>query len=339
MILPRERNPNRDKAREIYQAHDGKITNREIAAILGEDEKVIAVWKGRDRWGNVVQQSKESCTTKKKGGQPGNKNTKGNRGGAAPEKNKNAVTTGEFETLLFDCLEPDERRLADAVPADKERLLLQEIRLLTVREYRMLRRIEDLKHTEEYFDNGESAAGMTVVSRKTGIEKGHETDLKEFQGKLGQIQAVEDALTRVQARKQRAIETLHKFGFDDARLEIELARLELAALKVGGQEAEEEDDGFLDAMNAQVGELWGDADAGERLRWDHCRWGHPVGKNRRHVFVLRDVGHELLQWPELCHVRQDHRILQTERALLAETDAPEPGIPRYGSPGGQPGGD
>ena len=222
--MARARNPNRDRALEIYREHDGKITNREIAAILGEDEKVVAVWKGRDKWQNVVQQSKKSCTTKKRGGQPGNKNAVGH-GGTGPPGNKNAVTTGEFETLLFDCLDPAERRLADAVPADKGQLLLQEIRLLTVREYRMLRRIEDLRKTENYYDSGELADGMTMVSRKSGIEKGHETDLKEFQGKLGQIQAIEDALTRVQARKQRAIEALHKFGFDDARLEIELAKV------------------------------------------------------------------------------------------------------------------
>lgn len=257
--MARARNPNRDKALEIYREHDGKITNREIAAILGEDEKVVAVWKGRDKWQNVVQQSKKSCTTKKRGGQPGNKNAVGH-GGTGPPGNKNAVTTGEFETLLFDCLDPEERRLADAVPADKGKLILQEIRLLTVREHRMLRRIEDLRRTEEYYDSGELAAGMTMVSRKSGIEKGHETDLKEFQGKLGQIQAIEDALTRVQGRKQRAIEALHKFGFDDARLEIELAKVELATLKIGGQETEEEDDGFLDALNAQAGDLWGDAD-------------------------------------------------------------------------------
>ena len=109
--------------------------------------------------------------------------------------------------------------------ADKGQLLLQEIRLLTVREHRMLRRIEDLKRTEDHYDTGEPAEGMTMVSRKSGIEKGHKTDLKEFQGKLGQIQAIEDALTRVQGRKQRAIEALHKFGFDDARLEIELAKI------------------------------------------------------------------------------------------------------------------
>ena len=244
--MARARNPNRDKALEIYREHDGKITNREIAAILGEDEKVVAVWKGRDKWQNVVQQSKKSCTTKKRGGQPGNKNAVGH-GGTGPPGNKNAVTTGEFETLLFDCLEPEERSLADAVPADKGQLLLQEIRLLTVREHRMLKRIEDLRQID-----------FTVVKKKAGSEFSIEE-----QATLGQIQSIEEALTRVQARKQRAIEALHKFGFDDARLEIELAKVELASLKIGGQETEIEDDGFLEAINGQAAELWGDVDVGE----------------------------------------------------------------------------
>ena len=237
----------------------------EIAKTLDVPEGTVRSWKNRYGWGsnaNATLQKPKRNVAKKRGGQPGNKNAVGH-GGTGPPGNKNAVTTGEFETLLFDCLEPDERKLVDAVPADKEQLLLQEIRLLTVREYRMLHRIEDLQKTKDYYDNGELADGMTMVSRKSGIEKDHETDLKEFHGKLGQIQTIEDALTRVQGRKQRAIEALHKFGFDDARLEIELAKVELASLKIGGQETEIEDDGFLEAINGQAAELWGDVDAGE----------------------------------------------------------------------------
>ena len=86
------------------------------------------------------------------------------------------------------------------------------------------------------------------------------TDLAEEHGALGQIQAIEDALTRVQARKQKAIDSLHRFGFDDARLEIELMKTELAALKLDGKETELEDDGFLDALNVEAGELWGHVD-------------------------------------------------------------------------------
>ena len=95
--MARERSPNRDKAFEIWQQSGGKISNREIATKLNEDEKKIAVWKQRDKWNvvqqsnsNVVQQKKERCTTKPKkhGGQPGNKNAVGH---GAPKGNQNSV--------------------------------------------------------------------------------------------------------------------------------------------------------------------------------------------------------------------------------------------------------
>lgn len=256
--MARVRSPNRDKAFEIYKECGGSITNREIASMLNEDERVIAVWKSRDKW-NVVQQSKKRCTSKKKGGKLGNKNAVGNKGGAAPEKNKNAVKTGEFEALFFDALEEDEKRLISMVQLDKGQLLLQEIQLLTVRERRMLKRIEDLKRAAE--DQEEiKAAGMTAVKYKSGTEKDKWTDLTEYTGALGQIQAVEDALTRVQARKQKAIDSLHRYGFDDARLELEMMKVELEAMKRDPSDQEIEDDGFMDAMNAEAVQTWGEAD-------------------------------------------------------------------------------
>ncbi|MDD7793682.1 terminase small subunit [Clostridium sp. 'White wine YQ'] len=65
--MPRSRSPNRDRAFDLYKVKKGAITNREIATILNEDEKKIAVWKQRDKWNeniNVVQQKNKSCTTK-----------------------------------------------------------------------------------------------------------------------------------------------------------------------------------------------------------------------------------------------------------------------------------
>ena len=83
--------------------------------------------------------------------------------------------------------------------------------------------------------------GMTVVGHRKGIEKDKDTDLLEYREKLGQIQNIEDALTRVQARKQAAIDALHRYGVDDARLEIEMKRLDLAEMKLTGQGQEIED--------------------------------------------------------------------------------------------------
>ena len=224
----------------------------DISKALEVPVGTIRSWKKRYNWAeksNATLHKHKRNVAKAKGGQPGNQNAIGNHGGAAPEGNKNAVTTGEFETLLFDCLEPEEKQLAAAVPNDKEQLLFQEIQLLTVRERRMLKRIENLRQ-----------ADFTTVSRKSGIEKGKMTDLSEDRATLGQIQNIEDALTRVQARKQAAIDSLHRFGVDDARLEIELMKLDMAALKLGGQETEVEEDGFLEALNTEAGDLWGDPD-------------------------------------------------------------------------------
>jgi len=223
----------------------------DISKALEVPVGTIRSWKNRYNWDencNAALQKKKRNVAKAKGGQPGNQNAVGH-GGTGPPGNKNAVTTGEFETLLFDCLEPEEKQLAAAVPNDKEQLLFQEIQLLTVRERRMLKRIENLRQ-----------ADFTTVSRKSGIEKGKMTDLSEDRATLGQIQNIEDALTRVQARKQAAIDSLHRFGVDDARLEIELMKLDMAALKLGGQETEIEDDGFLEALNTEAGDLWGDSD-------------------------------------------------------------------------------
>lgn len=244
-----------EQARDLFLEGKKLI---EISDLLKIPEGTIRSWKNRYDWDNATLQKKKRNVAKKKGGQPGNKNAAGNKGGAAPEKNKNAVTTGEFETLLFDCLDLEEQRLVQAVPEDKQALLMQEIQLLTVRERRMLKRIELLRNAaDEENEIVVGETGMTAVGHKKGLEKDKETDLFEYRGKLGQIQNIEDALTRVQARKQAAIDALHRYGVDDTRLEIEAKRLEMAARKLGDlDEEEQEDDGFLEALDSSAADDW-----------------------------------------------------------------------------------
>ena len=261
------RAPN-EKVEQAKSLYDKGLKLIEISSQLNVPEGTVRSWKNRYHWDCNV--AKEKCNVaKKRGGQPKNKNAVGNTGGAAPPENKNAVKTGEFETLFFDCLEPDEQKLIQAVQPDKEQLLLQEIQLLTVRERRMLKRIESLKLLEQTSDpeddQGEdelekAPPGMSVTKYKSGMEKGKPTLLWEYEGILGQIQSIEDALTRVQARRQRAIEALHKFGYDDAHLELETMKFELELLKQDGQNEDDTDDGFLEALNASAENVWGDED-------------------------------------------------------------------------------
>lgn len=242
-----------EKARELFLQGMKLI---DIARQLDLPEGTIRSWKNRQKWDcNVAIEKECNVAKRKRGGQPANRNAFGH---GAPPRNKNALKTGEFETLFFDTLKEDEKRLAGLLQPDREQLIMQEIRLLTIRERRMLQRIEDIKDSQEYTADRKPADGFTVTKMKIGTEKGEYTDLKEYQGKLGQIQSIEDALTRVQARKQQAIDSLHRYGMDDAKLEIELMKLDLMAAKLDRQETEVEDDGFLDALNADAARLWED---------------------------------------------------------------------------------
>lgn len=121
-------------------------------------------------------------------------------GGGAPAGNKNAVTTGEYETIWMDALDEQERVLFYAVDTDVLKQLDEEIRLITIRERRMLQRIERLR----------AAGDFTVTRMMTGVEKGKKTNLQEVEGTLGQIQAIEEALTRVQEKKARLLDLKHR---------------------------------------------------------------------------------------------------------------------------------
>lgn len=73
--MARARDPNRDKAFEIYKEHNGEITNRKIAEMLGVPEKTISGWKSKskDNWKeklNGVLQSDERSTPIKKENKP-----------------------------------------------------------------------------------------------------------------------------------------------------------------------------------------------------------------------------------------------------------------------------
>jgi uncharacterized protein YjcR len=197
--------------------------------MLGESEKVVAVWKQRDGWANVVQQTNERRTTntapktRKAGAPRGNKNAVGNRGGpGGPPGNKKAVVTGEYETIYLDALDEEERVLFAAVDTDIGAQLDREIRLLEIRERRMLQRIKRLQ------DGPEMVSQFEDHSEQSSELHGN-TDIhnERREAALDRIQRIEEALTRVQERKAKLLDLKHKVekgtGPDDSSL-ADLAR-------------------------------------------------------------------------------------------------------------------
>lgn len=259
-MLAKERSPNRDLAFEMYKESKGEMLLKDIAAALDIKEGTIRAWKNRDKWDesigvtlqkkksnvkkdcNVTNKKKETKSTKTKK----YKMTKESYPLQARPNNKNAVSTGEYEKILFDTMDDSELELIKNIQQNKVDLLIKEIQLLTVRERRMLKRIKDLSEKE-----------MEVVRE---IERGEDETEIESENTLLQIQNIEEALSRVQEKKLKAIDSLHKYEIDESKFELELMKFEAAALKDLDTSTETEDDGFIDALKGEVSEVWDDAE-------------------------------------------------------------------------------
>ncbi len=137
----------------------------------------------------------------------GHKNALGNKGGnGAPEENKNAVVTGEYENIYKDVLEEDELELYENYEInDAEQLLIEEYKILTIREKRMLQRIKDIK-----------SRGKDMTINYIRNEKGKSTKtITDAEPTINLIQRIEDGLTRVQEAKRRCIESLARLNTGD----------------------------------------------------------------------------------------------------------------------------
>lgn len=140
--------------------------------------------------------------------QKGNKNAVGNKGGYGTENNKNAVVTGEYETIYKEVLEDDELILYDSLQVkSKEDALINDYKILTIRERRMLARIQKLK---------QQGKDMTIdFIRKKNNSSETET-ITEAEPTINMIQRIEDSLTRVQEAKRKCIDTLNKLNEDNS---------------------------------------------------------------------------------------------------------------------------
>ncbi|MDU2064416.1 MAG: phage terminase small subunit [Sporomusaceae bacterium] len=218
--MPRERSPNRDKAKEIFLQHEGNITNRQIAEMLGEDEKKVAVWKQRDKW-NVVQQSKRKVVQQKAGAPKGNKNS---RGHGAPKANKNGLKTGAYESIWYHCLTDEERAIYDSINTDTLAQVEEDLRLITIRERRMMERIKHLmdgltenekkilqerlvekKAVEVYDEKSGQMKTVTVPEAQMITTEIRETHFRV----IDDIVRLEEALTKVQEKKTRQLALKH----------------------------------------------------------------------------------------------------------------------------------
>lgn len=134
-------------------------------------------------------------------------------GHGAPAGNKNGLKTGEFEAIWLDQLDEPEKTLVNAVETEKLGQINEQIRLTSIRIRRMMERIARLKASATTANNGLSMVEQTDA---TGGQNPGVTS--KYAGILGQIQHIEDALTRVQGEMRKLLDSKHRMEMDGSSM-------------------------------------------------------------------------------------------------------------------------
>jgi uncharacterized protein YjcR len=117
--LGRARDPNRDKAFEIYSENNGNIELIEIAERLGVSAGTVRGWKSKDKWEPKIKgtfQKKNTERSKNPRGAP--KGSKNALGHGAPKGNTNALKHGLFAKYLPQEVYEIAQELSEKQPID-----------------------------------------------------------------------------------------------------------------------------------------------------------------------------------------------------------------------------
>ncbi|NJE65081.1 small subunit of terminase [Enterococcus durans] len=272
--MARKRDPRRDKAKRIWMESNGEKQLKEIALELNVSDSQVRKWKSIDKWstelkGNVTN-VKGNVTNQ--GGAPfGNQNAKGNKGNSRaspPVGNKNALKTGEYETIFYEILSDEEKDIYSSLNDDPSFVLSEEIRLLKIRQFRMMKRIQQ---AEAGLNDEEVERLQQLRKIKTPIEKnGKKLEIKrevmqdvqisrKTHRKIDDILSIEDSLTRISNQLAKAIKQMNELYITDYRTDLMKAQTEKIQAETAdiggnssGEEVEEWKQAVLNAANKRA---------------------------------------------------------------------------------------
>ncbi|HFU5918130.1 TPA: phage terminase small subunit [Enterococcus faecium] len=239
--MARQRDPRRDEAKKIWLESNGEKQLKEIASELNVSDSQIRKWKSQDKWSaelkSNVTNGKSNVTNQ--GGAPiGNQNAKGNKGNSRaspPVGNKNALKTGEYETIFFEILSDEEKDIYSSLNDDPSFVLSEEIRLLKIRQLRMMKRIQQAEaglndeEVERLQQLRNIKTPLDVGGKKLEIKREVMQDVqitRKTRRKIDDILSIEDSLTRISNQLSRAIKQLSELSVQGKRAALMTAQAE-----------------------------------------------------------------------------------------------------------------
>lgn len=198
VVIMAKRSELRDKAYELWVASGGRRKLKDIALELGIEAHKVSKYKYMDSW-KMPKRTKKHTS-----------NYKGN---------KNALKTGENETIYYELLDEKEREIYNRVQQETTAAINEEIAILTIREIRIMRRLANIQKTET----------KTKITNEYKYDKKGERykykTYEETESNINELVAMENALTRVQEKKARLIESRERIRQNEKNLELKEQKL------------------------------------------------------------------------------------------------------------------
>lgn len=289
--MSRARSPNRDKAFEIYKQHNGEILLKDIATQLDVSESTVRSWKNRYKWDDEISATsqKNKCNVANKKVIKENKEThtkklkkiENSLSDELTEKQRlfciyyieNFNATKAYQKA-YDC--DYQTAMSNASRMRRNAKVKQEIDRLTnecLEEQEINSKLLSKRIFQKYIDIAfaDITDYITFGKQEREGEFGPYTvnyvDLKDSNnvdgGLISEVSQGKDGIKIKLQDKMKALQWLSDrtdmlSDKDRYKLDLEITKTELAMLKQGGDEGEVEDDGFIEALNAQVDEVWND---------------------------------------------------------------------------------
>ncbi|MDO8226107.1 phage terminase small subunit [Bacillus cabrialesii] len=223
-----------EKHIQAYKDYVKGMKYKDLAEKYGVSVNTIKSWKQRHGWERKKGAPISKSVHTKKGGQPGNKNAIGNKGGAAPAGNQNAVTHGFFSKFLPEETLEIMEEIQERSPAD---MIWDQIQI----QYAAILRAQRIMFVQDKDD-------MTKVLKKE--KPGMFGDEKEWEFQFAWDRHA--TFLNAQSRAMGELRGLIK-QFDQLAHEADERRLKLEQMRLNIEKAKKDIDG--DNGNSQENEV------------------------------------------------------------------------------------
>lgn len=218
---------------------------KEIAEKYEVSINTVKSWKQRNGWSR--DGTKKGAHKKQKGAPLNNQYAKGNKGGAAPKRNKNAVTHGLFAKWLPQETQDIMETLKDRTEADMlwDSIMFQYTAILRSQKIMFVTDQEDTTKEQTQYGFGEGGSDKYEYQYAWDKQAEFLSAQSRALGTLSNL--IKQFSNLVDDRDERA-----------QKLKLMKANVKLLDLKAKEQtgEDETEDDGFMQALEHEAGDVW-----------------------------------------------------------------------------------